>query len=253
MACRQRVASQPEYAHLKTKLYLGGDEITHWNSRPIPPARPSKRSARYPVPRRRPALRKECRRRAARAHPLLMLTLVETFQRGQALCRSRERWTYLGRIRSRPERPRNPVATKRQPRGNPDSGAATNQHAFEVQQRQHAAAAFQRWNHQQQVLANQRQAIDAMNAPRTTNCQYIGNTAQCRRAEPGLPVAWQNPFRRPSVHAYPTALQHLTSSIPSALRWSVLRHVSQHLDDLRRMDRASFASSSLVMPKLLGF
>ena len=55
-----------------------------------------------------------------------------------------------------------------------------NQHAFEVQQRQQAAAAFQQWTHQQQVLANQQQAINAMNAPRTINCQYAGNTAQCQ-------------------------------------------------------------------------
>jgi hypothetical protein len=55
-----------------------------------------------------------------------------------------------------------------------------NSHVFEVEQRQCAAAAFQDWSAQQQALANQRQAVSAASGPRTINCQYIGNTAQCR-------------------------------------------------------------------------
>jgi hypothetical protein len=54
-----------------------------------------------------------------------------------------------------------------------------NQHAFEIEQRQRAAAAFQQWAYQQQVLANQRAAIAAANRPVTINCNYAGATAQC--------------------------------------------------------------------------
>ena len=60
-------------------------------------------------------------------------------------------------------------------------GQLQNQHAHEVQQRQRAAAALQQWSYQQQVLANQRAAVNAMNAPKTINCQYVGNTAQCQQ------------------------------------------------------------------------
>jgi hypothetical protein len=45
-------------------------------------------------------------------------------------------------------------------------GALQNQHQFEVQQRQRAAEAFQQWSYQQQALANQQRAINAMNHPR---------------------------------------------------------------------------------------
>jgi hypothetical protein len=48
-----------------------------------------------------------------------------------------------------------------------------------MEQRQRAAAAFQQWAYQQQVLANQRAAIAAANKPTTINCSYAGTTAQC--------------------------------------------------------------------------
>jgi hypothetical protein len=57
-----------------------------------------------------------------------------------------------------------------------------NQHQNELAHRQRAAAAMQQWSYQQQQLANQRALIDAVNAPRSTtiNCNYYGNSAQCR-------------------------------------------------------------------------
>jgi hypothetical protein len=54
-----------------------------------------------------------------------------------------------------------------------------NQHMGEIAQRQRAAAAFQQWAYQQQVLYQQQQAINAINSPRTINCNYFGNTARC--------------------------------------------------------------------------
>jgi hypothetical protein len=54
-----------------------------------------------------------------------------------------------------------------------------NQHQYEVQQRQRAAEAFAQWSYQQQQLNQQQQMINAVNRPRTINCDYFGNTAQC--------------------------------------------------------------------------
>ena len=54
-----------------------------------------------------------------------------------------------------------------------------NQHAIEIEQRQRAAAAFQQWSYQQQVLQQQQQIINVINRPTTINCNYVGNNAQC--------------------------------------------------------------------------
>jgi hypothetical protein len=54
-----------------------------------------------------------------------------------------------------------------------------NAHAYEIQQRQAAAAAFSQWAYQQQVLQQNQQAINAVNRPRMTNCQYVGTYLNC--------------------------------------------------------------------------
>jgi hypothetical protein len=54
-----------------------------------------------------------------------------------------------------------------------------NAHAYEVQQRQAAAAALSNWAYQQQVLLQNQQAINAANRPRMTNCQYVGAYLNC--------------------------------------------------------------------------
>jgi hypothetical protein len=52
-------------------------------------------------------------------------------------------------------------------------------HNAEIQQRQAASQSLQNWLYQQQVLLNQQQAINSMNRPRITNCQYFGNQIRC--------------------------------------------------------------------------
>jgi hypothetical protein len=58
-----------------------------------------------------------------------------------------------------------------------------NQSQLDLEQRQRATAAMEQWAHQQQILANQQQAIFAESQPRITiiNCSYYGNgnTATC--------------------------------------------------------------------------
>jgi hypothetical protein len=54
-----------------------------------------------------------------------------------------------------------------------------NRHQFELEQRERASAALRQWAYQQQVLANQQQAISSMKQPTTINCNYVGSTLQC--------------------------------------------------------------------------
>ena len=49
---------------------------------------------------------------------------------------------------------------------------ATQAHLVEIQQRQQVAAAFQQWSQNQQ-------AVSAANRPRTTKCNYVGNSITC--------------------------------------------------------------------------
>jgi hypothetical protein len=48
----------------------------------------------------------------------------------------------------------------------------TQAHQTELAQRQQVAQALQQWSNQQQVM-------NALNRPRTTNCNYIGSQIQC--------------------------------------------------------------------------
>lgn len=54
-----------------------------------------------------------------------------------------------------------------------------NAHAYEIQQRQAAAAALSNWAYQQQVLSQNQQAVNALSRPRMTNCQYVGTVLNC--------------------------------------------------------------------------
>jgi hypothetical protein len=116
---------------------------------------------------------------AAKMHPLYMLTLVEGYSASDKL------WTDMtaGRLTwGTFNEGRKNIATQIQAKlilaDGQVSAQLQNQHQFEVQQRQRAAEAFQQWSYQQQVIANQQRAINAMNQPRTINCNYFGNTAQ---------------------------------------------------------------------------
>jgi len=58
-------------------------------------------------------------------------------------------------------------------------GQLQGQHQFEMEQRQRVAEAMQQWSYQQQQLMQNQQAINALNGPRTINCNYYGSTAHC--------------------------------------------------------------------------
>lgn len=64
------------------------------------------------------------------------------------------------------------------------AGMAVNQglarsHSAELARRQRAVQALAQWSQQQQMIYQQQQMINAMNAPRTTNCRYIGAHLNC--------------------------------------------------------------------------
>jgi hypothetical protein len=126
----------------------------------------------------------DCRKIAldgvSKMHPLYMLTLVENYAAADKLwadaTAGRLSWGQFNEGRK-------DLATRWQAKIiQADAQVVSqlqNQHQVEVEQRQRAADALQQWSYQQQALANQQRAINAMNQPRTINCNYFGNTAQC--------------------------------------------------------------------------
>ncbi len=59
------------------------------------------------------------------------------------------------------------------------NSALANDHNYEMQSRQQAAAAIQNWSLQQQQINQNQMMLNNLNRPRTTNCNMIGNSVNC--------------------------------------------------------------------------
>lgn len=59
------------------------------------------------------------------------------------------------------------------------NSALANDHNYELQSRQQAAAALQNWSLQQQQIYQNQMMLNNLNRPRTTNCNMIGNNVNC--------------------------------------------------------------------------
>lgn len=59
------------------------------------------------------------------------------------------------------------------------NSSLANDHNYEMQSRQQAAAAIQNWSLQQQQIYQNQMMLNNLNRPRTTNCNMIGNSVNC--------------------------------------------------------------------------
>jgi len=126
----------------------------------------------------------ECRKiqldGAAKIHPLVLLTTIETYSASDKLwadaTSGRLTWGKFneGRRNVALDAQRKSIEADAQ-----ITAQLQNQHQFELEQRARAAAAMQQWAYQQQALQAQQQYINAVTRPRTINCNYYGTTAQC--------------------------------------------------------------------------
>jgi hypothetical protein len=180
-ACIQNVADKPEYAPIKSKTVLSPDPqfpLQMLNDKTSP--NKQEISLLYRVYGDFQDCRKIVLDGVSRAHPLMLLTVVEGYADSDKL------WAQAtggGLTWGQFNEGRKNTATQTQEKliqANMQIGSQLqNQHQSEMEQRQRAAAAFQQWAAQQQQIALQQQAIDAANRSRTINCTYSGNTAQC--------------------------------------------------------------------------
>ena len=181
--CLQRIIDNPEYENIKTKTYLGFD-----NQFPLQmltdTSRPTKEDIKllYKIYGETQECRKMMLDGAAKTHPLVLLTLVETFSESDKLWAEATSGKLAWGIFNQRRKDISTQAQTNMVQANMQiASQLQNQHQFEIEQRRRAAAAMQQWAYQQEALNNQRQLIDAMSRPRMTtiNCNYYGNTATC--------------------------------------------------------------------------
>ncbi len=185
----ERVAENPEYNGIKTKLYFGAD-----NQPPIEmltdKSHPTKEQIKllYRVRNDIQRCRKILLEGPAKTNPFILLAFVNSFAESDKLWveATGEKLAW-GMFNQR----RKDISTQTQVGlAQADMQIASqvrsqneSQSALDMEQRQRAAAAIEQWAHQQQMLANQEQAIFAESQPHTTtiSCNYYGNgnTARC--------------------------------------------------------------------------
>ena len=182
-ACLQEVVSKPEFAGLSKKVYLNTDSRASYPLEYLTnQAKPTK--AEIADLYKLHGEIQECRKIAldgvSAMHPLYLATLVEYFSDGDRLwadaASGKLTWGKFNEARQALTTQYRAKLTEADARVR---GELQEQHQFELEQRQRAAAAMQQWAYQQQQLYQQQQMVDAVNRPRMINCNYSGNTAQC--------------------------------------------------------------------------
>lgn len=181
--CVQRVAENPQYEGIKTKLYFGAD-----NQPPLETladkSHPTKEQIKllYEIRDDVQRCRKILLEGPAKTHPVILLALVNSFTESDKLWAeaaggklawgsfNQRRKDLSAQAEANVRQADTQIASQAQSRNE-------NQSQPDSEQRQRATAGIEQWAHQQQILANQQQAIFAGSQPRITtiSCKYYGN------------------------------------------------------------------------------
>jgi hypothetical protein len=178
----QRVAENPEYEGIRTKLYFNAD-----NQPPLEmladKSHPTKEQIKllYKIRDDVQRCRKILLEGPAKTYPVILLTLVNSFAESDKLwveaaggklawgTFNQRRKDISAQAQTNLKQADAQIASQLQSRNE-------NQSQPDLEQKQHATAALEQWAHQQQILANQQQAIFAESQPPTTiSCKYYGN------------------------------------------------------------------------------
>jgi hypothetical protein len=182
-SCFQELREKPEHAELLTKLYMSEDSLNFPLSYLTNASRPARKDLAnlFAFHAGLQVCRKLLLDGQSKIHPLIVSTQVEGFTASDKL------WTEFasgkttwGEFNTR----RKDVAVEAQRRmlaaSQAIEGQLTDNHRYEVARRQRAAEALSQWAAQQQAINVQRQAVNAMNRSRTTNCTGFGNAISCQ-------------------------------------------------------------------------
>ena len=135
-------------------------------------------------------LRKPCHKIAieefGKVHPAYVASLARLFAEADAdLAKAINRELTIGELNQRTIERANRWQAEFTQIGQQIVSQLNQAHQYEMTQRQIAAQALQTWAYQQQVLYNQQQIINAVNASRVTamptamTCRFIGNMIHC--------------------------------------------------------------------------
>jgi hypothetical protein len=184
-----RVAENPEYNSIKTKLYFGAD-----NRPPLEmltdKSHPTKDQIKllYKIRDDAQRCRKILLEGPAKTHPLILLTLVNSFTESDKLwveaTGGKLAWgTFNQRRKDISTQAEANLAQADTQIASQAESRNENRSQLDLEQRQRATASMEQWAHQQQILANQQQAIFGDSQPRIAmiSCSYYGsgNTATC--------------------------------------------------------------------------
>jgi hypothetical protein len=183
-ACLDEAYQRPEFAHLKTKLFLDPTATSAPLEYLSDKMRPTKGDIAdvYKLHAATQPCRKIYVEGAGRTHPayvtIIVNSLADTDKLWVEFASGRMTWGDFNQRRADIARQLNQQISEARAM---IASQLQNQHEFEMAQRQRAIASLQQWAYQQQVLENQR--IAAMSAAASNT--HIGNTMLCTYAGPG--------------------------------------------------------------------
>lgn len=183
--CFQNVVDNPEYAQLKKKMYLAMDTqvpLQMLNDKALPTK--SEIASVYKVYGDIQECRKGALAGVAKAHPLIVLTLADSYTESDKL------WTEAvaghlpwGKFNEARKEIQSRLLEKLTQANGRIAAQLQDQYRFEVEQRTRAIEAFARWSAAQAALVSSAPAVgmqpSMMSTMRTTNCSYLLNTLNC--------------------------------------------------------------------------
>jgi hypothetical protein len=180
-SCITDVIFKPAYSELRARLHFnpdGSPSLAQLSDRDTPTDEDV--ANLYSAHDELQPCRKIALEGAGQIHPLYVALLAENFRRTDEI--------FLGLARRESTWGQANVAIQqlqawgKQQQAEMSAEIAANlqiTHEQELARRAAVGNALQQWSFQQQALANQRAAVDALNRPRTMNCRYLGPTVNC--------------------------------------------------------------------------
>jgi hypothetical protein len=173
--CVEAILVKPDYTELKTKLYISFDNPQVPSPYLTDTSFPTKKQIAdlYKVYEELRGCRKIMLDWSSKMHPYIFANMLELFSNNDRdwaeAVSGKLSWGQFNRARQT-------VVAQNRSRLTEDARTAINsrdQHQFEIEQRQRAAAAMQQWAYQQQLLNKMNPQLPLI------TCNYIGNTATC--------------------------------------------------------------------------
>ena len=181
--CTAKPYAKRRYARLAKRMYLDPDLN---RSMPVEYLTDESKPTRteiadlYRLHAEMQACRKILLDGASDVHPLILTALIESFSENDRVwAQAASGKLTWGQFNEARERLALQATVKMTEVEGQIDGRLQSREQFETQQRERATAAMQQWASQQQQLYQHQRMADVTSPPRTINCNYAGNAANC--------------------------------------------------------------------------